>query len=921
MIKNLIYIILAFVFPLNMAAQVLSGTVSDKRTDEPLLSATVGISGADGKMQYTATDMKGIFEFKNIKSSDYTLQISYVGYKTYTKNISVPQSGASIEIFMEEDVQSIGQVSVEARATRAQQKGDSLVYNAEAFKVMQGSTAEDLLSKMPGIVVEGGTVQAQGEDVKKVLVDGKEFFDGDVNLALKNLPSDVIASIEVFDKKSEQAEFSGFDDGEEIKTINIVTKAGYREGTFGEVYAGYGTDNRYRAGGNINLFNDDRRISILGMSNNVNQQNFSQEDLAGVMSSSQGGGRRGGRGGGGRGSGGGGGNSANNFMVGNLGGVTSSNGLGFNYVDQLSDKLKFTGSYFFNQSVNNKETNTDRQYFESVLPGLSYSEYNNSRMENWNHRINMKLDYQIDKNNSLQIKPNISFQNNDMTGFMQGINMNNSVAENEIQNTTGSNKNAYNIGTDVIFRHRFPVEGRTLSVMFNGKVSDKTGKTYNDYLDILYGATTTEDSYGQLKDINEKQYSLRGNVMFTEKLSDILQLQTSYKVSYSDTESDRKVFLRSPVNDLYEQLDENLSNVYESGYLTQAGALGLRLHKGGFNVMAGVDFQYSSLQGEQFYPTDEMIGKKYFTVLPSLTARYKLDRTNSFMLRYRSSSSSPSITDLQEVVDNTNPLFLSSGNPNLDQQINHSLNLRYIRTTASGHTFIGMLGTTLRTGYVSDSTFVATENITLPSGISMDKGAQYTKPVNMDGYYSLQSMITYGFPIDFIRSNVNVSFSTNYANVPSIFNGVKNRTKELNLIPKIVVGSNISHNLDFTLSYSATLNNIFSSLENSSSSNYVFHLGAAKIGWTFWKGFTLRSSFSYQNYAGLDMDDSDYFLWNISLGKKFLKRNQAEIKLEAFDVLCQNQAFTHQTGSNYYDYVRSNVLKPYLMLSFVYTIR
>lgn len=384
-----IFFLLIFVFPLNMAAQVLSGTVSDKRTDEPLLSATVGISGAGGKMQYTATDMKGIFEFKNIKSGDYTLQISYVGYKTYTKNISVPQSGASIEIFMEEDVQSIGQVSVEARATRAQQKGDSLVYNAEAFKVMQGSTAED---------------------------------------------------------------------------------------------------------------------------------------LAGVMSSSQGGGRRGGKGGGGRGSGGGGGNSANNFMVGNLGGVTSSNGLGFNYVDQWSDKLKFTGSYFFNQSVNNKETNTDRQYFESVLPGLSYSEYNNSRMENWNHRINMKLDYQIDKNNSLQIKPNISFQN-------------------------------------------------------------------NDYLDILYGATTTEDSYGQLKDINEKQYSLRGNVMFTEKLSDILQLQTSYKVSYSDTESDRKVFLRSPVNDLYEQLDENskpgsTDKSFVEPQIYKDNGIGTHFHRNAWNNFA-----------------------------------------------------------------------------------------------------------------------------------------------------------------------------------------------------------------------------------------------------------------------------------------------------------------------------------------------
>ena len=146
------------------------------------------------------------------------------------------------------------------------------MYNAEAFQVMMGSSAEDLLAKMPGIVVEGGTIQAQGEQVQKVLVDGKEFFDGDVNLAIKNLPSDVIASIEIFDKKSEQAEFTGFDDGEEVKTINIVTKSGFRQGTFGEVSGGYGTDDRYKVNGNINFFNDDRRISILGMSNNVNQR-------------------------------------------------------------------------------------------------------------------------------------------------------------------------------------------------------------------------------------------------------------------------------------------------------------------------------------------------------------------------------------------------------------------------------------------------------------------------------------------------------------------------------------------------------------------------------------------------------------------------------------------------------------------------
>lgn len=228
---------------------------------------------------------------------------------------------------------------------------------------MEGSSAEDLLAKMPGIVVEGGTVQAQGEQVQKVLVDGKEFFDGDVNLAIKNLPSDVIASIEVFDKKSEQAEFTGFDDGEEVKTINIITKGGFRQGTFGEVSGGYGTDDRYKVNGNINFFDDDRRISVLGMTNNVNQQNFSQEDLAGVMSSGASGrGGRGGRGGGGRSGSAAGGASTSNFMVGSLGGVTSANGLGLNYVDQWSDKWKITGSYFFNQSDNLTQQLTDREY-------------------------------------------------------------------------------------------------------------------------------------------------------------------------------------------------------------------------------------------------------------------------------------------------------------------------------------------------------------------------------------------------------------------------------------------------------------------------------------------------------------------------------------------------------------------------------
>lgn len=743
-----IFTLLSWVFPLVLMAQSLSGTVTDKTTKEGLISATVQLVASDGKSSYTSTDLNGNFQFKKLQPGTYTLQVTYVGYKSYkAKQMLSEGQQKRVKIEMTEDAQLLGEVSVQGRATRAEQQGDSLLYNAEAFQVMMGSSAEDLLAKMPGIVVEGGTIQAQGEQVQKVLVDGKEFFDGDVNLAIKNLPSDVIASIEVFDKKSEQAEFTGFDDGEEVKTINIVTKGGFRQGTFGEVSGGYGTDDRYKVNGNLNFFNDDRRISVLGMSNNVNQQNFSQEDLAGVMAAGNSGRGRGGRGGGGGGrSGAPGGSSASNFMVGSLGGVTSANGLGLNYVDQWGEKWKITGSYFFNQSDNLTQQQTDREYFESVLPGMTYSEYQENSMKNWNHRFNMKLDYQMTERTSLQFRPTLSFQNNDSYGLLQGQNLVNGTTDSETETTSMGKSNAYNIGADLMLRHRFLKEGRTLSLMLSGKMSNTDGDTYTDYLNTLYGLELSPltDGYSQWKQTLNRQYTLRSNLSYTEKLTDNLQLQLGYKMSYTDSEKRKKTYDRSAVTDLYDQLDESLSNEYQSGYLTQAGNVGLRYRAGKLSAMLGVDAQWANLKGDLVYPQPDGLSHKYFSVLPSFTLRYLLDRTNSFQLRYRSRSSSPSVTDLQNVIDNSNPLFLSTGNPNLDQQVSHTANLRYLRTTKSGHTFIAMVGATIQQDYVADSTFVAKEDIVLSPTVTLNKGSQFTRPVNLDGYYSLQSMVTYG---------------------------------------------------------------------------------------------------------------------------------------------------------------------------------
>ena len=587
-------------------------------------------------------------------------------------------------------------------------------------------------------------------------------------------------------------------------------------------------------------------------------------------------------------------------------------GLGFKILDNLSVGANI--AYLYGKMNYQTTASLSNGGDQTII-------YNQTSVSSYNANFGLQYTQQLDKNNSLTLRPKLSLQDNHSWNTLDGTNLLNGVASDQVTSNSTKDAFAYNAGLDLTYRHRFGKEGRTLSAMFGGTWSNNSSDTYTDYLNRLYD-TQQEDGYSQYKKAAVKQQSYRGNLMFTEKLWDKFQLQTNYKFSYADNSSETKTYNKSTVTDLYDQLDESLSNVYQTGYSTHAGNVGLRYHAGKLNAMIGADVQWSDLSGDLTYPNPDRMNNSYFSFLPSFNLRYSLDRTNSFMLRYRSSSSSPSVTELQNVIDNSNPLFLSTGNPDLDQQISHTANLRYIRTTKSGHTFIAMVGGTAKLGYVADSTFVAKEDMVISDNVTLSKGSQFTKPVNMDGYYSLQSMLTYGFPFDLIRSNINFSVSANYSNVPTIFNGEKSKTNELNIIPKVIIGSNISQNLDFTASYSAGINKIYSSQNTANGTgDYITHNAAAKLGWTFFWGLTFRSTFNYVGYTGLDTGNEDYFLWNVSLGKKFLKNNAAEIKVEAFDILKQNQAFTHSTGSNYYDYINSNVLKPYAMISFVYTIR
>ncbi|MBO9570856.1 MAG: carboxypeptidase regulatory-like domain-containing protein, partial [Chitinophagaceae bacterium] len=405
----------------------IKGSVIDLNDSTRVSGATIVLSQAtDTSVKYsTATGPTGAFEFRNIAPGQYRLTISSVGYDQLQKIITLKDKDVNLGMIpVPKKASLLDEVLVKAQVPPVKQKNDTLEYNASSFKVNPDANADDMIKKMPGITMDQTGVKAGGEDVKKVTVDGRDFFGDDATAALKNLPAEIIDKIQVFDRLSDQARFTGFDDGTTTKSINIVTKAGMRNGQFGRLYAGYGTDDRYSAGGNVSFFNKDQRISLVGQSNNINQQNFATEDLLGVTSSSNRGGGRssgGSRGGGGGNFGGGAPrqntfNSSNggsgNFLVGQQGGINKTNAFGINYSDKWGQKTDVTGSYFFNNTNNASNERTNRETFLGGDTSQLYDESSISTSKNYNHRVNLRIEYKIDSSNTILFTPNISFQNN-----------------------------------------------------------------------------------------------------------------------------------------------------------------------------------------------------------------------------------------------------------------------------------------------------------------------------------------------------------------------------------------------------------------------------------------------------------------------------------------------------------------------------
>ncbi|MGL4331845.1 MAG: outer membrane beta-barrel protein [Bacteroidales bacterium] len=908
-------LILFIAFSAFAPAQIhITGTVLENRSNLPLTSATVSLTqdGADKKPFYATTDPDGKFSMLKIPQGSYTLKITFIGFKPLQKKLkSLPESGKLGSFYLQEESIELNEVVAKGRATRATQKADTLAYNASAFKTMAGSSTEQLIAKMPGIVVDANGVQAQGEQIKKILVDGKPFFEGDPALALRNLPADMVESIEVFDKMSEQAEFAGFDDGNTQKTINIRTRAQDKAKQFGRASAGFGTENRYLLNGSYNYFKGDRRISILGMSNNINQQNFSQEDIAGAMGG--GGRRRSMRGGG------------SDFMIGQLPGITNTTALGINYSDQWGEKMKVTGSYFFNRSKNDEESFTKRSYFETNPYVRNYDEEYSGTNTNYNHRINLKLDYTINDRNVIQFRPSLSFQDNSTKNETFGMTYRDGEKQNSSQIYNNNTSDAYNLGGELLFRHRFKKKGRTASVSVSGNANKNDGTNYyTSYNEFFLTEFPRIDTVQRYKVNDRMNYRLRGGLTYSEPLTKNAVLNLNYRVNYSNNDSDRRTYRTTKESkDLMALLDTALTNIFKSDYVTQQVGAGLRIYnKEGLSLYATLNFEHASLYSDQTFPKMVETDKNFWAILPFVRLDYKINSESSFRLMLRANSNEPSVAQLQNVINNNNPLLVTGGNPDLAQENSYNTSMHYTHTTASGKTFFAMIGGNITKDYIGTETIIADKPTDIGNGIILEEGAQLTTPVNLNGSWGANAMITFGMPIDFLKSNLNINTMFKYNRLPGRYNGIEQVTDDYGVTPGFVLSSNISDRLDFTVSYNSRLNFTKNNLDKQKNNNYFNQVANAKLNWEFWKGFTTEVNFSYQNYTGMtDGFNQNYYLLNASLGRKFLKSKRLEVKLTAYDLLRQNSALSRNVTNNYYEDVTANVLSPYFMATVVYDLR
>ena len=880
----------------------VEGVVTDS-LEAGLPGATVVLLEASDStlVSYGITRDDGAFRLRRAPAGDYQLQVTFVGYEPYYTPVSVTEGNVDVgSIALTTAVSNLDELVVTAEHIPMLIKSDTLEYNAAAFQVRPNANVEELLRRLPGVEVEqDGSIRAQGEQVEQVLVDGKEFFGNDPRIATQNLPADAVDKVQVYDKQSDMAEFTGIDDGEESKTINLALREDSKEGYFGTATGGYGNDvlqSRYQGRASINRFTPGTQMSFIGNWNNVNEQGFSVSEVMGMMGGMQMAVGRGGMAGISLSQ-----NASDGYSITRAGGI--------NFNRDFSAKTSLESSYFLNGIDNNQ----DRILNQQQLVGSEQSSRSNQASlqdtRTMNHRLNLSLFHKFSEGQDLRLRTNLQAASNDLDNTLNrnvlsagDILINNS---NTLYASGGQN---YGGNASLTYRKRLSERGRTLVAEASSSLNDGTVKSDLNALNSFYdnvGNVLSSEEVLQFQSQFNDNFTDRQRLSWTEPLN---------KGSVLEIHGERRRVREDQNKGIYDLLgggsilNEALSSELEQTYTYAEGGLNLRLNRGASSFAIGADVQTAELTGNVI-DQSVSIDRRFVNVLPSAMFTHEFPGNKNLDVRYRASTREPSMNELQPFADNSDPLNIYTGNPNLKPEYQHTGTVHFMLFDQFSFTnFFGYV----QGQYTNDK---------IARSRSIDEQLrQTTTPVNVSRDWLLAGSLNFGTPIRPLGAKVNLSTQTMYNDGIEWINEQENEARVLRQSIDLRLENRNKEVIDVRAGARYTFNAAHYSLNPSLDRNYVNR--------TFYGEFNYYLGDAWRFTTGLDyrlFDDevfgtgTDVPLWRAEIARTFLDQ-KAEVQLVGLDLLDRNLGINYTNTGNYIQEEQINSLGRYVMLNFVYNL-
>lgn len=951
----------------------VSGVVMDGSLNEPMTGASVVLLQPKDSAQSAgiSTDLEGRFKLPAVKAGNYIMRISYMGFQTYYRNIVLPKNNKSINlgtITLQENSKIMKEAEVTARVAQVEMKADTFVFNADAYRMPEGSMLEELVKKLPGAEIDDeGNIKINGKSVSKIMVDGKEYFQNDTKMALKNLPSKLIKKLKSYDKKSDYSRITGIDDGEEETVLDLSVKKGMKDGWVGNFDAAYGTEDRYSGKANVNRFMDNSYLSVIGSRNNVNDF----------------GGRWGGGG--------------NGITTSTMGGVTFAweNGK----PEYTAGLLKLGGNVRYSSRDSESETRNNSEMF---LP-TGASQFSNSKNlgTNWSQNVNanFQVEWFPDSMTNILFRPNFShsdgnsFSNNRSVTFNQNpfdagltdpvedykeMKDENGIRVNGNERLNSGDNYSNNVNASLQVNRRLGVPGRNITLNVDGAYSESDNKSYSRSM-VRYYQRTSDDLNADYQNTMSpsKNYNIQGRFSYTEPILKGTVLQLSYQAQYRFQDTNRDMLIYDKLEealkdkdladvtaaDLYygtykgmsfesygidlTQLVRDSENSQYATYREFNQSVNLmfrhnsKLENGQeFNFNAGVNWQPQRTDMEY-----EKRGRYIDTTrhiqnwAPRLNFRWKISNTSQLRVRYNGRMSQPSMTNLIEVMDNSNPLYISTGNAGLKSSWNDNFNVDY-------NNYITEKQMGWYAGFRGDKTRRSISNATI---YDTESGVNYSRPMNIDGAWSVRTWMGFNTALDKEKHfNLNWSQSINHANnvgyisskldtgaqqflYPVVdMNGLFNYMSENNLLEKANtkstdLGENLRINyrndllevgVNGGMNYQHARNDM---LASGNRDTWFFNYGGNVVINMPWD-MQFSSDISQQSRRGYDdaSMNTNELIWNAQLSQNFLKQKNATVSVQWYDILRNRSSISRSLSATSRSDTWTNAIHSYVMVHVIY---